>query len=479
MDDPRAVGRRAWDRAGALALVLVCAGCLADNPDGHVGGGDGGTVDGGLLSCEGAGCRLVIVSQTLDDRVDVFEVPAEGSARWRGAIDVDLKPNPGGDISGAQLDEPLIALESAGGLELLVGHYPSRGAGSLLRFGPDALSQFGAGGVIETSSWWRDGNPVPDVGLVGLDALEPVDALEIAPGRKLIAVFNNDLFEPETGWDGETELLLVDDVDAPARVDLSGLLGGACRGGWGLAELSSTHVAVACDGDEGVAIVDVSGARELDASLETAAESLAACYADIGFDQKRVRHLADDGEGGVVVTESPIVATGEDARVWHFGADCELLSLGTLPGPEVWDLRQIVRLPSQTSDGSETARWLVARGRTAARGLYVLAEGADGIEVCGALQGLDQLWSSGPEVVDPVALAVSEDGRHVAVTAGPTDYANAAPGHGLTAWVSLPDADPCGATVSYEDLGAAAPPVDPAAPQTWSRGPNDVIIVEP
>lgn len=418
-----------------------------------------------------------MVSQTFDDRVDVYEVPLADAAdaRWRGSLGLDLDPNAGGDISGDKLDEPLDLAAGVGRLEVLVGHYPSREAGSLLRFDDDALRALPAGEVIETATWWRSGDPIAGASLVPLGVREPVTMLSLEAGRRIVGVFNNDLFEPESNWDGPAGLLIVDDDGRIGEVDVTQRLGGACRGGWGLTRLGPGTIAMACDGDEGVAVLDVSGTSvERAPEPAAAAAAVTGCFADIAFSEKRVRHLAPDGEGGVVVAESPALATGDDARIWHFDGACGLVSLGTLPGPEIWDLREMVLVP-----GTSPPRWLVARGRTSARGIEVLAEGDDGIERCGTLPGLDALLTGGTEVVDPVSLAVTSDGSGIAVGAGPSDYANAAPGHGRVGWIELDGADPCSAETEVFDLSAAAPAVDPGVPATWSRGPNEIIIVEP
>lgn len=458
--------------AGAFSLAAL-GGCLADNPPAADGGGDSGVVDGSWLACTEPSCSILLVSQTLDDRIDAFEVPATGGegAVWRGSLSVDLVSNPGGDISGDALDEPLGLARTEDGLEVLVGHYPSRKLGSRLRIDDAALNQLPSGEIIGVSSWWRGGNPLPGFELTALDELEPISLVSLSPGRSLAVVFNNDPFQAESTWTESARLLLVDDDGQIARLDVADLVGGACAGGWGVTWTGPTTVALACDGDEGVAILDVSGASDTSSSVQEGAASITGCFADVGFDDKRVRYVADDGEGGVITLESPSLATGEDARIWHFDAQCDLVSLGTLAGPEVWDLRQIVRIP-----GSEPARWLVARGRTQARGVYVVAEGSDGLEICGEVPGLTSLWSDGPEVVEPVSLAVAEDGRAFAVGAGPADYGNATPGYGVVGWVELSEGDPCVASTTVTNLTALAPTVDAALPDTWRRAPNDLFL---
>src|SRR5690606_27200822 len=94
----------------------LAAGCLPDNPptsgdsDGETGSdtattdgtetsGDSGVPPpGGMLGCPaGETCTLVLVSQTLDDRLEVFSPGDPRGAVYRGAIDLDFKPN---DLDG-------------------------------------------------------------------------------------------------------------------------------------------------------------------------------------------------------------------------------------------------------------------------------------------------------------------------------------------------------------------------------------------
>ena len=83
---------------------------------------DGGVVPSeGLLACPaGESCTLVVVAQAFDDRVDVFAARGPGPI-YRGALDLDLKPNPLGDNSGDFLDEPYGMAIDDFGLSVLVG----------------------------------------------------------------------------------------------------------------------------------------------------------------------------------------------------------------------------------------------------------------------------------------------------------------------------------------------------------------------
>src|SRR5690606_94175 len=118
-------------RAVAIGLVaLLLTACLPDNPitdDGETDesstGETGELVDSGLLGCaSGSSCTIVAVSQTIDDRVELFSAEGPGPV-YRGALDLDLKPNPSGDISGEFLDEPYGLAWDGASLHVLVGHY--------------------------------------------------------------------------------------------------------------------------------------------------------------------------------------------------------------------------------------------------------------------------------------------------------------------------------------------------------------------
>ena len=463
-------------------LALALAACLPDNPSldegtaesGESGdtGETGGTIAEGLFGCPaGERCTLVIVSQTIDDRVEVYSAAGPGP-RYRGAIDVDLKPNPGGNIAGSNLDEPYGLAFVGQTLNLLLGHYPAREQGSLVSFPATSLSAWGNGELIPTSAWFEAGATTNEVTMVPLERLEPLSLL--ARGDRLhVGVFANDLFVPEALWTNPSELLeLVPTPDGSPTIESTAL---GCAGAWSFAVLDEVgdRVAFACDGDEQMVLF---------AAESPGGKLVPECSGDIPFSSKRVRYLAADGGGGALVAEQPaIVSNTESSRLWWFAADCALRGFTELEGATSWDLRQLAALPSDVGP-----RWLLARADTDERGVLVLAgdPSSGSVSVCGRLDALDDegawLAAGGAEPLQPHALAVDSEGRNVAIGVGPASYSDAAPGWGTVLWVELDDADdPCDASVSsWTELSASAPGVDAMVPQTWRRAPDIVIIAE-
>jgi hypothetical protein len=463
-----------------LVLVLASTACLPGNPSTEADeadeSGEGSDTEGaiaeGLLGCPGdETCTLVIVSQTLDDRVEVYSAAGPGP-RYRGAIDVDLVPNPFGDISGNNLDEPYGLAFADQTLHVLLGHHPSREQGSLVSFPAASLSAWGDGSWIPTSAWFEAGATTGGVTMVQLERLEPLTLL--ARGDRLhVGVFANDLLVPESQWTNPSELLEV--VPASGTIESTSL---GCSGAWTLAAIDEVgdRVAVACDGDEQLIVL---------AAEPGSGALVPVCSGDIPFSNKRVRYLAGDGSGGVLVAENPtIISDSEAARLWWFGGDCALRGFTELEGPTSWELRQIAALPSDLGP-----RWLLARADGEQHGVVVLAgdPGSGSVSECGRLEALDDegawLATGGGEPLRPHALAVAANGRSVAIGVGPAAYGDAAPGWGTVLWVELEDTqdaeDPCDASVSsWVDLSASAPLVDPSVPQTWRRAPDVVIVAE-
>lgn len=489
--------------AAPLAWLLT-TGCLPDNPsvadgqadagsDAETGGTDGDArVEDGLLGCpSGESCTIIALSQTIDDRVELFSAAGPG-ARYRGALDLDLQPNSGGDISGDQLDEPYGLAWDGQDLHVLVGHYPTRQRGSLLSFPAGSLAEFAQGSLVANSEWFAGGTSTTlGVRLTPLEREEPLSMVVHPPtGELLIAAFNNDLLVPDVGWTTSSELLRLNPAasSSPRATELD------CAGAWSIVALDhdADAVAFACDGDESVVIVDSS-------TLANGEAPIARCVADIPFADKRVRYLAPDGLGGVIVGESPpIVSASEDARMWWFDGDCELRGFTVLEGATSWELRELVLVPADSdpdSDpGSDPAsdpdagdpRWLLARADGDERGVVILAgDPSDGtITPCGRVDALDQVgaWTAkgGDSPLRPHALALTRDGHGLAVGVGPATYANAGPGYGSLWWVEFDDPqDACElSALETVELGAAAPAVDPDLPQTWRRAPDAIEIIE-
>jgi hypothetical protein len=422
-------------------------------------------------------CTILAVSQTLDDRVDLFTA-AGGGARYRGALDLDLEPNVGGDISGSSLDEPYGLAWDGDDLHVLVGHYPDREVGSLLSFPAASLIDYEAGAWVDVDDWFSAGE-VSGLGvrMTSLGRTEPLSMLlHPGTGELLISVFANDLQVPDEMWAMPSELLAVAPGSTSGAADIRVAEPG-CVGAWSIAALDADadFVALACDGDERVVMFDTS-------PLDAGAVPSPTCVAQIPFMNKRVRYLAADGLGGVVIGEHPqIVSSSEDARLWWFDGDCQLRGFSLLEGDSSWIVRALTLVP-----GAAQPRWLLARADGDLRGVVVLAgdSGAGTITQCGRLDGLDQAgaWTAagGAEPLRPHALALDSEGTGLAIAAGPANYENAGPGYGSVWWTQLEfDDDPCDAiAVDPIELSAAAPAVDPQVPQTWSRAPDVLHLIE-
>ncbi|MBX7080240.1 MAG: hypothetical protein K1X88_13680 [Nannocystaceae bacterium] len=471
--------------ASTLAPTLALAGCPGD--DAGSGGSDsaseGGTADttggdapsSGLLACAaGESCTLVLVAQALDDRVEVYTARGPGE-RYRGAIDLDLKPNPMGDNSGDFLDEPYGMTIDDSGLSLLLGHYPQRHAGSLLHFPHAFLAAQPDGGTIAASTFFADGSFVAPVQGIALDEEEPIFVVTHPSGRLIVGVFDNDLFQLESAWTNPGQLAIVDPATGEvAKRPLTELGGMGCAGAWSLVWLDDAHtrLGVGCDGDEGAALLDVSGLGE--GTVAQAAAAIDGCIANVPFSDKRVRYLAPDGAGGIVIAESTPQATGEDGRLYRFDADCNALGAPGTIAAQYWEAREIVRLPH--ADGN---RWLLATGRTEGH-LHVVRDGMTGAEICSTLDELDPYWTGDDGVpVHPFALALDRAGHGLAIGAGPIDPPDDMPGSGRVLWLELDGSvDPCDASPITDtiDLSAAAPAVAADDPATWRRGPNVVFV---
>jgi hypothetical protein len=435
----------------------------------------------GLFACPtGEACTFVVVAQAFDDRVEVFAARGPGPV-YRGAIDLDLKPNPMGDNSGDFLDEPFGLTVDSGGLSVLVGHYPARDHGSLLRFPHEMLAAQTVGTTVPVSTFFDGAAFVAPVSAIDMAAEEAIFMLTHPSGRQLVGVFANDLFALETEWTNPGELLVVDPATGEVGRRSLADIGVGCPGAWSLVPLDDAMdtVALACDGNDGAVVLDVSGVGQ--GSVADAAAAIGGCYADVFFPNNRVRQLAPDGLGGFLLAENEPNATLESGRLWRFeglAGDCEML--GTTPGDipgELFEVRQIVPVPSD--DG---ARWLMATGLIApGRGVHVVRDGAEGAEICAKLDELDTWWTAtdGSDV-HPYAMAIDRAGTGLAIGAGPPQPADTEPGYGRVLWVELGSGDPCEASPVQNviDLSAEAPAVSPDDPSTWSRGPNVVVIKE-
>ncbi len=477
----------------SLLAAIVGVGCpAADDSDaatdsateagdvstGATAGDDGTPPSTGMLQCPaGESCTVVIAAQALDDRIDVFVARGPGPT-FRGSIAMDFKPNPMGDNSGDNLDEPFGVVLDGRGLHTLVGHYPMRDAGSLLTLPHEFFAALEPGTRAPTSAIF-DGNAFTGGAVyTPLMEQEPIFVARHASGRLLVGAFANDLFAAESAWTTPGVLLVIDPAD-PTNFGVRSLASvgqGSCTGAWGVVWLDDGDtVALSCDGDEGVAVLDVSGVGS--GTPAEAAAAVDGCVADIPFVDKRTRYVAPDGAGGFLVAEGTPVFSPDDGRLWRFDGECaQKGDFGAFPG-NLFEIREIV---ATTHEGSP--RWFMPSGRSPARGIHVVRDGATGPEICAVLDDLDMWWTTnGGAEAHPYALALDRAGRGMTIGAGPPEASDDMPADGRVLWLELDDSvDPCtGSPVtSMVDLADAAPAVDPADPGTWRRGANVVLIHE-
>jgi hypothetical protein len=474
-------------RGAVLLASTLVAACNED------GGGDaeasasestavadsstGDTLDApaaGPLACPaGESCTLVLVAQTLDDRVDIFAARGAGPL-YRGAIDVDFKPNPMGDNSGENLDEPFGMAIDAQGLAMLVGHYPMRQSGSMLLFPHALLAMQGEGETLAASSYFAGGVFSAGVRDLALGEEEPIFVRAHPSGRLLVGVFDNDLFALETAWTNPGKLLVVDPVSGEVGTrtfDSPDLL---CAGAWSVVPLDAAmnSIAVGCDGDEGALILDVSGVGE--GTVAEAAAAITGHACNVPFPDRRVRWLAPDGDGGILLAETGQTYDPNGGRLWRFDSACSSDARSTPLDAAIWEARELVYVPNDAGP-----RWLMAVGRMD-HGVHVLRDGAAGAETCNKLDDLEPYWTAddGSDIV-PFALALDRGAHGLAIGVGPSEAAADAAGYGRALWAELDvSIDPCEASpiTSVIDLTASAPAIAPDDPSTWRRGPSSLLV---
>ena len=288
---------------GALG-VLVSAGCLAANPaedDGSPTTGDTGMTEtgvvevppGSMLGCPaGETCPLLFVAQTFDDRIEVF-APEDATNAFRGTIRFDLRPGTDAD----SLDEPFGIALSDSFLHIVAGHYPTREQGTLVSIPRLLLGTFDAPADVPVGSIVVGNAFVEGVVPTSLGVPEPIFMLDRPLGSNLvIGSFNNDLFSTEDLWTAVGQLHFVD-VANPANfavAELGGLGGEDCLGAAEIVTLEDdVHGAVACDGNEAVAFVDLPGG----ATPQDAAAGVTGKICELPpLNDRRVRYLAFDGD---------------------------------------------------------------------------------------------------------------------------------------------------------------------------------------
>jgi hypothetical protein len=466
-------------RALLVPVLVAVTACLPDNPPGSTGmtttdaetGTDTtGAPQTGLFACDSP-CTLVLVSQTLDDRLDVFEVGA--TPTLRGRISLDLKPDPSGQqIGGDLLDEPYEFALTPTDLLVTVGHYPQIDQGSLLRFPRAGFAELAPGATFRVDQFFNNGNFTGGVEALLHARQEGIFLLPHPSGRVLVGVFANDLQTAE--WTTPSELLVVDPNDlgaTPGSFDL-GSLDKPCTGAWRLEGLNTavSKVAVACDGSDTVAVLSLPD-EFASASLADAAAGITGCAASLSVGPWTTQFVAPDDAGGLLAVQSQLAGA---PRLWHVDSGCGvgLPAIGAPAGFEdVHLLRQPVLLRPK---GDLEPLWLVAASGPTERGA-VLVQGGSSPTLCGRLTGLDVLDDANA----PWALALDRVGEHLALGAGPPSNPELAEGRGQVLYMTLDRSklDTCelGAT-DVVDLTAGQ--FQAADPSTWSRAPNVVVIAK-
>lgn len=476
-------------RSGLGALLAGCmvVGCLAENP--VAGETDGGETTGdptssdttstpvsdNMIGCPaGESCWVVLVAQALDDRIELFGAPAGTAPAYRGAIDLDLKPG----TEPGPLDEPFGMVLSEAGLHVITGHYPETTRGSLLTF-PSTFFDGRDPALIPVGEFFTAGAFSEGVVETRLDELEPIFAMPRTVSDKLlVSVFANDLFASEETWTQAGKLALIDANDPTdfAMATLSGLEGGDCLGASQMVLLGDQQTAaVACDGNEAVAFLDLG---DLSAPVADVAAGISGTLCDLPYaGDRRTRYLAHDGNGGVVVGVGPSPLNATASQVWSVtpgSPDCSFSPIDIADADG--QLGQIVEFGS--------GHWLLAQGAIATggeRGVKVLS-GTGG--VCNTLPGLDDAWDTDGEPISPYAITVAPDGEHLLIGAGATELGNIQTAiFGKLLWVTLSGTDdPCTMTATAVDLtdggSGHAPAANAADPKTWRRAPNVVVLAE-
>ena len=120
--------------------------------------------------------------------------------------------------------------------------------------------------------------------------------------------------------------------------------------------------------------------------------------------------------------------------------------------------------------------WLVA-GSVPETGVYVI-QGADPT-VCGAVSGLDGAFTpAGGEANAPYALALADDGLHLAIGSGPPSNPESSAGRGQVHWVSLDTSGLASCAVAAAEVTElTAGHFAASDPKTWVRAPNVIEVV--
>ncbi len=471
-----------WRRASPVLALAAATACLPDNPLSYTTSSgeatttsDSGVTTGGeaagLFGCPGGQCTLVLVSQTLDDRIDVFEV---GGAKpsLRGRIALDFKPDASGlQTGGNLLDEPYGLVLTDSDLLVAIGHYPDSDSGSLLRFPRATFADLEPGQLFATENYFQTGTFKNGVEALTHGRREGLFLLPHPSGRVLVSVFANNL--QTTEWTTPSELLIVDPLDLAAgvaSVDL-GALPKPCAGAWELQALDPavSKVALACDGSESIAVLSLP-ADFATAPLTDVAQNVTGCGLNLASGWS-TQFVSADGAGGFLAVQSQL---GMPPKLWHVGANCGPSGIPTNEVPEALNQVRLLRQPVLLRPAADKPPlWLVAAGPT--DDSVVIVQGGTKPTMCGKLTGLDALASEN----SPWALALSSDRTHLAIGAGPASNPQLSPGRGQVLWATLDTSglDSCQLQANdVQDLGAGL--FSPGLPATWMRAPNVVVIAE-
>jgi hypothetical protein len=480
------------NRVRSLALCSTCLllsiGCLADNPSQPTAGTDtsepnptdptgtttADVVEDGLLACAEPPCQLLLVSQTLDDRIDVYDVTAK--PYLRGRIGTDLKPDPSGEQTmGNLLDEPYGLALDDNFLWAAIGHYPDTDRGSLLAYPRSAFAGLAQGAVVPEDMYFGSGAFSAGVLSLPLERQEAIFLVPHPSGRLLVGVFANDL--RAASWPQPSEILVIDPADLrPGSIGAFSLAldKNPCNGGWKLTALDDavSRLALACDGSDSVAVITLPPDFATTTPADAAA-GMTACSAPLSTGTVNTQFVAPDGAGGLLAVQSQIL---EPPTLWSINRECDL---NGPPGddlpPELAQVR-IVREPVllRPAGGGKPPMWLLA-SETPAPGVLIVRGGATPA-ICGQVSGLDAI--NGAEN-GPFALALDATRTHLAIGAGPVSNPPFADGRGQVLWATLDlaDLDSC-AVAATEVVDLTEGTFVSNDPRTWVRAPNLLVVAE-
>jgi hypothetical protein len=483
MASSRALRVRGLGLALCSMSLVSSNGCLEDNPSEPTSGSDtddtttGDTTAGpedGLLACATPPCTVLVVSQTLDDRIDVYDVTA--APYLRGRIGTDLKPDPSGEqTEGNRLDEPYGLLLDDNHLWAAIGHYPDTDRGSLVGFPRSAFAGLGQGELFSEDRYFDTNEFIGGVQSLPFGRQEAIFLLQHPSGRILVGVFANDL--RAASWPDPSEVLVVDPNDL--RPEAIGAFSldldtNPCNGGWKFVGLDDdlSRVGVACDGSESVAVVTLPD-DFADLAPADAAAGMSACSTPLSSGNLSTQFVAPDGAGNLLAVQSQIL---EPPKLWSINGNC---GVNGAPGSELpAELTEVrvVREPVllRPAGGGEPAMWLLA-SETPVPGVLIVRGGATPT-VCGQVDGLDAIETAENA---PFALALDATRTRLAIGAGPVSNPPFAAGRGQVLWANLDLADLDSCAIEATDVVDLTEGAYQATdPRTWVRAPNMLLIAE-